>query len=444
MVVGLNYRTAPVAVRERFCIDENRRYRALLHLSGAEGIEEVIVLSTCNRTEFYLWASDVTLAANSVMRLLGADYGLKLQEWKHFYRLLDEAALLHIFRVISRLDSMVFGAPQIVPQAQVAWQQAQKVGASARFLDAIMQKAFAVSERVNRETAIAKLPASIPHTAVELSRQIFGSLANRKVLILGAGEMSELCARELLKQSPGHVSVINRTFEHAVDLTAKLGGAASHFEVSPFAAFHFEDRWQHLTEADIIISSSSCPNRILSREEAERLVSDRKLRAAAQPLLIVDLAMPRDIDPAVRYLDGILLYDLDDLENVEDHARGDREAIAAEAHKIFHEEVQGFCRKLISDTAVPTIVQVRERLGEVCRQELDAFREENGPFSKDQDEMLNAVLARMTKRIAASLARELKEVPEKTEQEQMTQALQRLFHLQNPNEGIARSKSAQL
>jgi len=218
MVVGLNYRTAPMAVRERFWISENRRYEALLQLSKAEGIEEVIVLATCNRTEFLLWVNDVTLAANSVMRLLGAEYGLMLCEWKHFYRLLDEAALLHIFRVASRLDSMVVGEPQVVLQMQQAWQQAQKVSATGRFLDVVMQKALAVSERVCSETAIGNAAVSIPYAAVALTRQIFGTLENKKVLLLGAGQMSELSARELLSHGADsvRVSVINRTLEHAV------------------------------------------------------------------------------------------------------------------------------------------------------------------------------------------------------------------------------------
>src|SRR5450755_458372 len=153
MVVGLNYRTAPVGIRERFWISEDRRYQALVQLSQAEGIDEVIVLATCNRTEFLLWVSDVTLAANSVMRLLGSEYGLKLCEWKHFYRLLDEAALLHIFRVASSLDSMVIGEPQVVSQVKEAWNQAQKMGTAGRFLDAVLQKALTVSNRVRSETA---------------------------------------------------------------------------------------------------------------------------------------------------------------------------------------------------------------------------------------------------------------------------------------------------
>ena len=433
MVVGLNYRISPVAVREHFWISENRRYEALVQLSRAEGIEEVIVMATCNRTEFWLWADDVTLAANSVMRLLGAEYGLKLCEWKHFYRLLDEAALLHIFRVASSLDSMVVGEPQVVSQVKQAWQQAQKMGATGRFLDAVLQKALTVSKRVRRETAIGNAAVSIPYAAVELARQIFGTLENKNVLLLGAGKMSELSARGLLNHGASSVLVINRTLEHAAELAAKLGGLA----------IPFEERWQHMAEADIIISSTSCPHTILSREEAEILISERKSRGREdQPLVIVDIAMPRDIDSGVRDVKGVFLYDLDDLENVVDHNAGEREAAAAAAQKILQAEAQGFRRKLMSERVVPTIVALRLRLDEICRQELDSFRQENGPFSKDQDEMLNAVMSRMTHKVAGSLARELKEFPGKAEQEQMTTALRRLFHLQTAESATVGTKSA--
>jgi glutamyl-tRNA reductase len=428
MVVGLNYRTAPVGVRERFWISEDRRYQALIELSRAEGIDEVIVLATCNRTEFLLWANDVTLAANSVMRLLGTEYGLLLCEWKHFYRLLDEAALLHIFRVASSLDSIVVGEPQIVSQVKQAWQQAQKVGATGRFLEAVLQKALTVSKRVRSETAIGNAAVSVPYAAVELTRRIFGTLENKKVLLLGAGKMSELSARGLLNHGASSVRVINRTLEHAAELATKLGGVA----------IAFEERWQHMAEADIIISSTSCPHTILSREEAEFLMHERQVRERNdRPLVIVDIALPRDIDPAVREVKGVFLYDLDDLENVVDHNTGEREAAAAEAQKILAAEAQGFRRKLMAERVVPTIIALRQRLDEICRQELDSFRQENGPFSKDQDEMFNAVMSRTTKRIAGSLARELKELPEKVEQEQMTTAVQRLFHLQTPEAALA-------
>jgi glutamyl-tRNA reductase len=423
MVIGINHRTAPVAVRERFWIPENRRCEVLVQAARAEGIEEVVVLATCNRTEFLLWASDVTLAANSVMRLLSSECGLKLCEWKLFYRLLDEAALLHIFRVASSLDSMVVGEPQIISQVKEAWKQAQKVGACGRSLDAVMQKALSVSKRVRSETAIGSLSVSVPYAAVDLTRQVLGTLEGKRVLLIGAGKMSELSARGLLNHGAASVKVISRTLEHAMELAQKLGGTA----------VAFEDRWQHMAQADVIISSTSCPHTILSREETERLVCGRE----KQPLVIVDIAMPRDIDPEVRHVKGAFLYDLDDLENVVSHNVREREVSAAGAEKILSSEVHDFRRTLASQRVVPTIVALRQRLNEICRQELDSYCQENGPFTEDQNEMLTAVMSRVTQRITGSLARELKEHPEKVEQDQMTTAVQRLFHLQTPETALA-------
>ncbi len=423
MVIGLNHRTAPVAVRERFWISESGRIEALLHLSKAEGVEEVVVLGTCNRTEFLLWASDASLAANSVLRFLSATYSLKLCEWKHFYRLLDEAALLHIFRVASSLDSLVLGEPQIISQVKAAWAQAQKAASTGRFLDAVLQKALSVSKRVRNETAIGNSAVSVPTAAVELARQALGTLEDKQVLVLGAGKMSELSARYLMNQGAKSVCVINRTYEHALELAATLGGSAG----------AFEERWQHMADADIVISSTSCPHTILSRDEAEFVVRGR----GSRPLVVVDIAMPRDIDGAVREIPGIFLYDLDDLEKVVQHNAGEREAAALDAQKIVEQEACGFRRKLLAERVVPTIVALRTRLDEICRQELESFREECGPFSKDETALLGDVAGRITRRIAGSLARELKELPEKTEQEQMTVAVQRLFHLETPEKALA-------
>ena len=265
MVIGLNFRSAPVAVRERFWISETRRCEALMQLSRAEGVEEVIVLATCNRTEFLLWANDASLAANSVLHLLSSEYGLRLCEWTHFYRLLDEAALLHIFQVASSLDSMVIGEPQIIAQVKGAWQQAQKLGTTGRFLDAVLQKALTVSKRVRNETAIGNAAVSVPYAAVETAKQLFPSLEGKKVLLLGAGKMSELSARYLMNNGASSVRVINRTLEHAAELAANLGGIA----------IPFEERWQQFVEADVVISSTACPHTILIRDEAEIIARER-------------------------------------------------------------------------------------------------------------------------------------------------------------------------
>jgi glutamyl-tRNA reductase len=427
MVIGLNHRTAPVALREHYWISENRRLEALEHLLQAEGIEEVVVLATCNRTEFLLWANDVTLAANSVMRLLSADYGLTQTEWRHFYRLLDEAALLHVFRVVSNLDSLVIGEPQIVSQVKEAWNQAQKIGAVGRCLDSVLQKALTVSDRVRTETAIGTSAVSIAYAAAQLTRQVSGTLEGKQVLLLGAGRMSELSAQGLLSQGASRVRVMSRTLEHASELAAKLGGTA----------VPFEERWQQMAKADVIISSTSCPHTVLSHDEAEIMMRERRER----PLVIVDIAMPRDIDPQVRNVKGVFLYDLDDLEGVVSHNAGEREAAAAEAEKILQAEARDFRRSLLSQRVVPTIVALRQRLDEICRQELDSFLQENGPFTKDQSEMLSAVMTRMTQRLTGSLARELKELPEQVEQEKLAIAVQRLFHLEPPETALAGARS---
>lgn len=423
MVIGLNHRTAPVAVRERYWISETRRIEALDQLSQAEGIEEIVVLATCNRTEFFLWASDPTLAVNSVLRFLTAEYGLKLCEWKHFYRLLDDKALLHIFQVASSLDSMVLGEPQIISQVKNAWAQAQKAGSTGRFLDAVLQKALTVSKRVRNETAIGNSAVSVPYAAVELAKHVLGTLDNKRVLVIGAGKMSELSARYLVNHGASSVIVINRTIEHAQELAATLGGTA----------VRFEDRWEPLAAADIVISSTSCPHYVLTREEAESIVGER----GSRPLVLVDIALPRDIDPTIREIERVFLYDLDDLERVVAHNAGEREAAAIEAQKIVEDEAQGFRRKLLAERVVPTIVALRARLDEICRQELEYFKHDCGPFSKDQDALFGEVAARITRKIAGSLARELKESPEKMAQEQMTSLVHRLFHLETPEKATA-------
>lgn len=428
MVIGLNHRTAPVAVRERFWIGENRRPEALTRLRQAEGVEEIIVLATCNRTEFLVWASDASLAANSVLRFLSAEYGLKLCEWRHFYRLLDDAALIHILRVTSGLDSWMIGDPQIVALVNSAWQQAKSADSAGRFLDAVMQKALLVSKRVRNETAIGNLAVSVPSVAIELAREALGTLAGKRVLLLGAGKMSELSARSLINQGAQSICVINRTYEHAQELAGSLGGAAA----------RFEDRLQKMRDADVVISSASGPYTILNAEDAELVMQER----GGRPLVLVDIALPRNIDPAARAIPGIYLYDLDDLEQAVQRNAGEREAAAAVARKLIEEEASGFRCRLLAEHVVPTIIALRSRLDEICRQELESFKEECGPFSKDEDSLLTDVAGRIIRKIAGSLARELKELPEKSEQERLTTAVQRLFHLPAPDQAAAGTSSA--
>jgi glutamyl-tRNA reductase len=417
-VIGLNFRTSPVAVRERFWISPARRSHALMQLVRSEGIEEVIVLATCNRTEFILWTNDVPSAANSVLRFLTQEYQLKLCEWSHFYRLMDDVALTHMFRVVSSLDSMVLGEPEITGQVKEAWSQAQEAGTTGRFLDAVMQKALTVSKRVRTETAIGSSAVSVPYATVALSREVLGDLVGREVLLIGAGKMSELAAHYLMKAGASNVKVMNRTASRGSELAEKLGATA----------VPFEDRLQQIRTADIVVSSTASPVPILSYEEAEKIARERK----HQPMVMIDIAVPRDIDPRAREIEGIHLFDMDDLEQVVQRNALGRQAAADSAEKIVAAEVQGFRHKLMAERVVPTIVALRQRLDELCRQELEVLRREFGPFTEDQDQALTALTTHITRRIAGSLARELKELPERAEQDLLTAAVGRLFHLEQP------------
>lgn len=418
MVVGLNHRNAPLAMRERFWISEKRRYEALRQLRNAEGVEEVLVLSTFCRTEFLLWADDPTLAANSLIHYLSTEHGLKLSEWEHFTRHLDEGALTHIFRFTCGLDSSRFCESEVASQLQAAWDQARMVGAAGPCLNAVLGKALGIAERVRKETAIGKLAISLPSAVLDLVRRIFGTLVGRKVLLLGAGKMSENSARMLADSGARPLVVIDQSLGLAQALAEELGGTAA----------TLADRWQRLLEADIVISASGCPHVILTREEAERIAAERNRVA----LLIVDIGMPRDVDPEVRRVDGILLYDLDGLERTVKNQVGERAAAVADAEKIIVAEAQAFRGKLRAEAAVPTVVGLRDRLHEICRKELESFAQERGPFTREQDQLLHEITTQVIQKIASSLAHELKELPEKEEQERMAATVARLFHLDSP------------
>lgn len=392
VVVGLNHRTAPVEVRERFWMSGCRQAQALSTLSQAEGIEEVLVFSTCNRTEFVVWG-DATLAVNSVLRFLTAEYNLKLCEWNSFYRLVDEQALTHAFRVSCGLDSMCIGEEHIGRQVNFAWQQARNAGTSGRSLDAILRKALAVRRQVRKETALGSQLASAPEAAVDLAEQFFGSLAQRNIILLGAGKMVESVAKALVRRGAHAVSAVSRTDARTQELAAKLG----------IQACAFRDRWTSLAQADLVMSATTAPGFVFAAEDMTRLACDRKGRQ----LVLIDLALPRDIDPAVREFEGVRLYDLEDLERAVEPMSRTR-AGEYEAEQIVLEEVQGFRKELMVDHAAPELTALRRRLDEICQQELESFRLEEGPFPKDQDQLIAAVSARITHKIAGSLAKDLR------------------------------------
>jgi len=429
MVIGLNHRSAPLAMRERFWIGENRRYEVLHKLKNAEGVEEVLVLSTRCRTEFLVWASEPTLAANSLLQYLTNEHGLKLSEWEHFYRLLDDAVIKHLFRLACGLDCQILCAPDVVTNLTAAWEQARTVGAAGRSLNTLLEQALHVAEKIRHEKRIGETAVCLATTARDIARRVFGSLEGRRVLLLGTGTAAENTARLMLEQGAGPLVLIEQNPGLAQETAQKLGATAA----------TQTDRWGCLLKADIVISASGCPHYVLTREEAERIAAERNRVA----LLILDINLPRDIDPEVRRVDGILLYDLDGLERAAQRPNTERTAALAEIEKIVAVEVQAFRGRIQAQMVAPTAVALRQRLEGICRQELESFVAERGPFTREQDQLLHAITTQVIQKIAGSLARELKDLPEKEEQEQMTKAVTRLFHLESPQQALAGTRSKQ-
>lgn len=409
VVVGLNHRTAAVEVRERFWMSGCRQGQVLSMLSQGEGIDEVIVFSTCNRTEFVVWG-DATLAANSILRLLTAEYDLKLQEWNSFYRLVDEQALAHAFRVSSGLDSMCIGEEQIARQVSRAWQQARTAGCTGRYLDTVLRKALAVRRRVRKETRLGSLFVSAPDAAVELAEQIFGSVVDKNVVVVGSGQMGDGATQALLGRGANSVCITNRTDDGARKLVERASAKGAGFK-----ACSYEDRWKQIADADLVISATSSPRLIFTAGDMKNLAVMRRGRK----LVLIDLGLPRDIDPGVREFEGVLLYDLEDLERAVEPRRSARVG-EAEAERIVQAEVHGFRRVLMAGGGGPEATALKLRLDEICRQELESFRLEKGPFPKDQDRLIAAVSTRITQKIAGSLARDLKMVHDTESQRRMS------------------------
>ena len=300
IVIGVNHQTAPVEVREQFAIPEARLPEAVKCLASHPGVEEAMIVSTCNRVELVARTKDSQADIRECMRAL---YGIDPAPYRqHLYEYRDRDAIRHCFRVASSLDSMVVGEPQILGQVKEAYATARAVGAIDSQLDALLSRAFAVAKRVRTETSIATSAVSIASVAVDLAKKIFGNLEGKSVYLVGAGKMCELAARHLLAHGAKKIYVGNRTFERAAALAKKFNGEA----------IPFEKLYDTVDLADIVISSTGAPHTIFRKEHGEKFLSKRRNR----PMFFIDIAVPRDVDPEMNKVDGIFVYDIDDLQQV--------------------------------------------------------------------------------------------------------------------------------
>jgi glutamyl-tRNA reductase len=397
LALGVSHKTAPVALRERLALPEGRAASVLGELVAEPGVHEAVAISTCNRTELYLVASDPVEAENVALAALSRQADIRPTElFGSIYSMRDAEAVRHLFAVTAGLDSMIVGENEVQGQVKRAYELALVEGVTGPVSNRLFRDALAAGKRVRTETLLGRARTSVSSVAVDLARALLGDLSERRVLVIGAGENGELTAQALHERGVQTVFVANRRHDRAIGLAQRFGGAA----------IRFDDLPGELARADIVVSSTGSPHQIVGHDELELVMEQR----AGNRLLLIDIAVPRDIDPSVRELPGITLYDIDDLQREVARSQLGREAEIAAASKLVEEEAERFDRWLVSLDVVPTIASLRERGEEIVQRVLrenESRWESLGDADRRRVEMLaravvNRLLHEPTLRLKAS------------------------------------------
>jgi glutamyl-tRNA reductase len=418
LVLGLSHKTAPIEIRERLFVSERDLPKALEMLGEPPELAERILVTTCNRVEVYaVTEGPVEQAAAAITDCLARYHNLAAASFAGtLYRHTAGEAVRHVFRVASSLDSMVVGEPQILHQVKGAYAAARALEAAGVILTNLLEQAFHVAKRVRSETGIGGSAVSISSAAVELARKIFGDLAGRTVLILGAGEMAELALRHLMDDGVRSVLVANRTHERAVALAEQFHGRA----------VTYESFQQEMVAADIVISSTAAPHVVLKKEDVQGIILQRRHR----PIFLIDIANPRDIDPACNDIDNVYLYNIDDLQAVVAANLKERQREAERAEPIIEREVEVYLNWLRQQDVVPTIVSLRTRVEQIRTAELGKALSRMGDLTPEQREVIAAMSSAMVNKILHQPMTELRRRAVHQDGHMYTTVLRRLFGLE--------------
>ena len=414
-LMGINHKSAPVEVRERLAIPEARLPEACQRLARHPGIQEGLIISTCNRVELLA----ATPGTTADLRGFVSDYfHVNAADFEpHLYEFRERAAIRHLFRVACSLDSMVVGEPQILGQVKEAYAVARGVGAVQGNLDPLLARAFAVAKKVRTETAVGSSSVSIASVAVELAKKIFGSLRGKSVYLIGAGKMTELAARHLIAHGAETIFVANRTYDRAVQIAQKFNGQA----------IRFEELYDTVDRADIIISSTGAPHTIFRREHGEKFLAKRKNR----PMFFIDIAVPRDVDPELNKLDGIFVYDIDDLQQAVATHVADRRKEAEHAEQIVETEVDRYLQRLQTLDVVPVIVSLQDQFETIRQAEIDRVRGRLGKLSADQEQALEALTNGIVNKILHMPISSLKTAARDPQSTTMVELVRKMFKLRD-------------
>jgi glutamyl-tRNA reductase len=423
LLAGVNHRTAPVQLREKLAYRADEIPSALLEIQ-TRGAKEALILSTCNRVELTAALDDDLGVEELIEVLLARRSGLTIDELlPHVYRFENGEAIRHLFRVASSLDSMIVGEPQILGQLKQAYAQARDNGAIGTVLDVVLTRAFSVAKRIRSETEIGQNAVSVSYAAVELAREIFGSLHKKRVLIVGAGKMSEGAARHLMRAGAAGILITNRTAERAEELARIFRGEVISYESFP----------QKLGEVDIVITSSAAQGYVITRDMIRRAIEARR----NQPMFLIDIAVPRNVEPSVADIEHAFLYDIDDLERLTDQNLKTRLDVAQQAESIVLDEVTRLETKLRERDVAPTIVSLQEQLEAIRQDVMGRYRGRLGGLTADQEEAIEALTRGIVNKIAHGPISEMRKqaggasVTESAHDRELVSVVRRMFRLRD-------------
>ena len=416
VLIGLNHKTAPIDIREKFAAVCADGMVQLQQLAQFQVLKEVFQVSTCNRMEVLFTTPTFDQGMGAVVGFLGEIYGQTGGALKpYLYTYIDQEAVKHLFRVTCSLDSMVVGEPQILGQIKQAYRQAVEARTSGVILNRLLHKAFSVAKQVRTETRIGRSAVSISYAAVELAKKIFNELTGKVVLLIGAGEMAELAAEHLLNNSVDRIIVANRTLERAMALAKRFRGTS----------VPLDEVAEELSRADIIISSTGSPDPILTADEVKRRMRSRRNR----PLFFIDIAVPRDIEPAVNRIENVYLYNIDDLQGIVDLNRADRLREAGRAEHIITAEALKFESWLRTLEVVPTIVALREKAEQIRQGELKKTFGPLDPLPDDLARSLQVVTQSIVSKVLHDPILFLKRTSSKARKDLYLDTARKMFNL---------------
>jgi glutamyl-tRNA reductase len=382
LIIGLNHKTAPVEIRECIAFSKEEVASGIEKLHKLDPIREAVLISTCNRVEVLITTDQPEEAISAVKSFLSDFKQIPVEAFKEsLYIHSGDEAIRHIFRVAGSLDSMILGEPQILGQIKESYRVSNAAKTSSVVLNRLLHKTFSVAKRIRTETGIGDHAVSVSFMAVELGRKIFNSLEGKTVLLIGAGEMAELAVEHLLRYKIGQLVVANRTLERGMELAKKFKGSSIKFEEIP----------ESLETADIVVSSTGSKDYVLFAHQVKKIMRDRKNR----PIFFIDIAVPRDIDPEINKISNAYVYDIDDLRNVIEDNLEDRKKEAIKAERIVDEAVIHFREWLENLSVVPTIIELRNKIQTIAREELKKTAQSLNHLSNDDlialDKMINAL-----------------------------------------------------